>query len=76
MKYYHEMIQLGMNVVFFFSFLHICTTFNHAGWIAFLPMQDYFSYITSRIGKLFNENGQMLFFPKYTVDAVWNQESF
>ena len=29
-----------MNVIFFFSFLHIYTTFYHAGWIASSPMQD------------------------------------
>ena len=38
MKCSHEIVQLGINVVFFFSFLHIYATFYHAGWIASLPM--------------------------------------
>ena len=41
MKCSHEIVQLGINVVFFFSFLHIYATFYHAGWIASLPRQHF-----------------------------------
>ena len=43
MKCSHEIVQLGINVVFLNFFFYIYTTFYLAGWIASSPMQDFSS---------------------------------